>query len=337
MRTQSFPGKPDRLLGVDLLAKFEFCIRAGLLNAEIPSEDTGEEEDTPQRLDYLPDYEEVIIRNRLTSLMRRFWLILGSLLIELAGVGYFARNRMELSILCGVVMCVSLVWWFNVFRAIAIMRSRLDAAEEAAPREPDERHLIEETFNWWELRKAGYQVDRMPQPMIDPGKGIIGRPWRVLRKGDIRIPVFRKHRGDNSVHSQQRVRIAAYCHLIETCEGSKAPFGLVLFGGSYDAVLVPNSRPNKILLDTTIATAEKVLRAGAEWQHLKAPASSCCKSCPFGAPVPVTENSVTTPESNVGVYPVVGLGGQFYRSPCGDRYRWIPPHERAERLRLHEA
>jgi len=337
MLPQSCPIKTDRLLGVDLLAKFEFCARAGLLSAEIQSEDTGEEEDMPQRLDYLPDYDEVIIRHRLTSLMRNFWLISGSLLIELLCIGYFAKARMELSVLCGVVMCVSLFWWFSVFRAITVLRRRLDAASQAAPREPDEGHLIEETFNWWDIRKAGYQVDRMPEPMVDPGKGIIGRPWRVLRKGDIRIPVFRKHRGDRSVHSQQRVRIAAYCHLIETCEGSKAPFGLVLFSGSYDAVLIPNGRTNMSLLDTTIATARRVLRADTECQHLEAPARSCCKSCPLGSPAPVTENSVTSPESNHGVHPVVGLGGQLFHSPCGDRFRWIPPHESAERLRLRKA
>lgn len=337
MRPQSFPGNPDRLLGVDLLAKFEFCARAGLLSAEIPSEDTGEEEDMPQRLDYLPDYEEVIIRHRLTSLMRNFWLISGSLLIELSGVGYFAKDRMELSVLCGVVMVVSLFWWFGVFRAITILRRRLDAAEQATPREPDEGHLIEESFNWWDLRKAGYQVDRMPEPMIDPGRGLIGRPWRVLRKGDIRVPVFRKHRGDQTVHSQQRARIAAYCHLIETCEGSRAPFGLVLFAGSYDAVLVPNSRSNKNLLDATMVTAQSVLRRAAERQHPEAPAKSCCRSCPLGSPVAVSGMSVTSLESNECVYPVVGLGGQRFNSACGDRFLWIPPHERAERLRLEKA
>ena len=181
----------------------------------------------------------------------------------------------------------------------------------------------------------GYTKEEMK--MVWETKKIMGDDSIAVTATTIRVPVFRKHRGDQTVHSQQRARIAAYCHLIETCEGSRAPFGLVLFAGSYDAVLVPNSRSNKNLLDATMVTAQSVLRRAAERQHPEAPAKSCCRSCPLGSPVAVSGMSVTSLESNECVYPVVGLGGQRFNSACGDRFLWIPPHERAERLRLEKA
>jgi len=331
--------KSERLIGVHLLAQIEFCLRAGLISAELPGDDTGEDEDAPPRLDYLPEYEEILIRQRLTSTMRKFWMISGVMLFGLLGIAFFARHRMELSVLCGVAMGLSLYWWFDVVRVITILRSRIDAAERTLPREPDEAHLVEESFNWWELRKAGYQVDRMPEPMSDPGQGVIGRPWRVLRKGNLRIPVFRKHRGGHAVHSQHRVRIAAYCHLIESCEGSLAPFGLVLFSGTYDVVLVPNNRANQVAFNSTIKRAHGVLYGDSGRCRPDPPARSACKLCPLGLPVPLSVVDDGTVETIVPLpsHPTIGIGGRRFHSQCGDRFGWIPPHEQAEKLRLTEA
>lgn len=326
-------------MGVHLLAQFEFCRRAGLISAELSGDDTGEDEDASPRLDYLPDYVEIVIRQGLTTSMRKFWMISAGVLFGALGIAYFARHRMELSVLCGVAMGLSLYWWFDLVRVITILRSRIDAAERALPREPDVAHLVEESFNWWELRKAGYQVDRMPEPMSDPGHGLIGRPWRVLRKGNLRVPVFRKHRGGPTVHSQHRVRIAAYCHLIETCEGSMSPFGLVLFSGTYDVVLVPNNRANTDAFHSTMKRAQAVLYGDSGRCLTDPPARSACKLCPLGMPVPLSAVDDGSSETKLPLpsYPTIGIGGRRFHSQCGDRFRWIPPHEQAEKLRLTDA
>ena len=234
----------EPLIGVHVLAQVEFCQRAGIINSEQAAEDTGEESESLQRLDYLPDYEETIIRERLTSIMLRFWFATIIVVAAVIAVCLLSIRSAELGILCSLPLAAALFWWIGIVRAIVILRHRLDAALAAVPNEPVLSNLSEEVFNWWDLRKAGYEVDRMPEPMIDRSHRLAGRPWRVLRKGGLRIPVFRKHRGDRSVHSQHRVRIAAYCHLIEACEGSSAPFGLVMFAGSYDVVVVPNNAAN---------------------------------------------------------------------------------------------
>jgi hypothetical protein len=326
-------------VGVHVLAQIEFCRRAGILSSEEAAEDTGDENETLQRLDYLPDYEEAIIRERLTSSMQQFWLATIIIGAGVIAVWLVAMRDMGFGILCSLPLAGALFWWIGIARVIVILRHRLDAAIAAVPNEPNLTHLSEQVFNWWDLRKAGYQVDRLPEPMIDRSYGLAGRPWRVLRKGGLRIPVFRKHRGDRSIHSQHRVRIAAYCHLIEACEGSSAPFGLVMFAGSYDVVVIPNNSANQSAFANALQLARELLggSSGREDRSL-IPAPSACFSCPLGLPRlaeasdQATADGVSPPPVNAAT----GVGGREFHSRCGDRFAWIPPHARAKSLRLSE-
>ena len=177
----------------------------------------------------------------------------------------------------------------------------------------------------------------MPEPMIDRSHGLAGRPWRVLRKGELRIPVFRKHRGDRNVHSQHRVRISAYCHLIEACEGSSAPFGLVVFAGSYDVVVIPNNTANQSAFAAALRLARQLFGAkSARGERSTLPAPSACYSCPLGLPR-IVEAVETAPAASVSQHPVhsaTGVESREFHSLCGDRFAWIPPHELAKSLRL---
>ncbi len=329
-------GSSEPMIGVHVLAQFEFCQRAGVISSEVASEDTGEESESPQRLDYLPDYEESLIRESLTSTMMAFWFASLLLATGVVAVGWMGNWRIEFGILSAVPLGVILYWWFRFVRAIVILRSRLDAAMNAVPREPNLLHLSEQIFNWWDLRRAGYQVDRMPEPMTDSNRGLIGRPWRVLRKGSLRIPVFRKHRGKQVVHNQQRTRIAAYCHLIESCEGSSAPFGLVMFAGSYDVVVVPNNGANQATLSDVVHRARQVLSSRNATHNIPVPARSACESCPLGRPRSFVPLEFDLPESLApqSIRLSTGVGGLRYHSECGDRFDWIPPHKDATNLRL---
>lgn len=323
-------------IGVHVLAQFEFCERAGLISSELSTEDTGEESEALPRLDYLPDYEESRIRERLASTMKAFWLATFLLATGIVVVACFGSWRIELGVLCAVPLGCVLYWWFCMVRSIVILRSRLDAATRAVPREPDLSDLREQTFNWWELRRAGFQVDKMPEPLLDPGNQLIGRPWRVLRKGMLRIPVFRKHRGQCVVRDQQRVRVAAYCHLVESCEGSQAPFGFVMFAGSYDVFLVPNSEENQSLLANTLRKARAVLANAAAERGVEIPSQLACATCPLGRPQPFVDLDTDPPSPSVPkpFRTAIGVGGGQYHSLCGDRFDWIPPHNQAGRLRL---
>jgi hypothetical protein len=329
-----YPG--PRAIGVHVLAQFEFCERAGVISWESSSEDSGEESETLPRLDYLPDYEESQIRERLMSLMKVFWLVsllLAAGIAAVVGIGWW---RLHFAVLCGVPLGCMLYWWFCIVRSVVILRTRLDAAMQAPAREPDLSDLREQAFNWWELRRAGFQVDKIPEPLFDPGYQLIGRPWRVLRKGMLRIPVFRKHRGQSVLHDQQRVRLAAYCHLIECCEGSHAPFGLVLFAGSYDVLLVPNNEANQALLTKALRHAQTVLANAAEEREIQVPSQSACASCPLGRPQAIVRLETESPSESMPT-PVrvsIGVGGGRYHSECGDRFDWIPPHKNSGALRL---
>lgn len=324
-------GSSSVLLGVHVLAQFEFCERAALLTWESESDDSGEESQAPHRLDYLPDYEEALIRERLESLMIRFWAFFVLLITGLvAGLLVFSRFGWGAGMVACCVVGPLLFWWLGVVSDVAILRSRLNAARRSSAREPNDQNPIEEVFNWWELRKAGFQVDRPPEPMRHSGRSLIGKPWRVLRKGDLRIPVFRKHRGERNVRDQHRIRIAAYCWLIEQCEGSRAPYGIVMCAGSYDVFVVPNSRANQSLFTRTLERALESfsrLRTGLACASTPSPAS--CRRCPFGAPRPIpssTENKSRADTTPRPIHVSIGVGGREFHSECGDRFQWTPPH-----------
>ena len=55
--------------------------------------------------------------------------------------------------------------------------------------------------------------------------------------------------------------MAAYCHLIETCEGAESPYGIVLYPDSYECVTVPNSPENQNKLHSGLLRARKIIRA----------------------------------------------------------------------------
>lgn len=338
-KTNSQTGAPPespRLISVHVLAQFVFCPRAGVITSEVGSDDTGEDDDRPQRLDYLPDYDERLIRDSLRSKMLQFWLASVALLTTIVGGVWFSSRRLEWGVIVCIPMAVLAYWWLQIVSSIALLRQRLNAAMKATPREPDVSALCEEVFNWWELRRAGFQVDRVPEPYRDPGRGLIGRPWRVLRKGDLRIPVFRKHLGKQSIRDQHRVRIVAYCELILAAEASCSPYGLVLLPGSYEAVLIPNDAANQSLLKSALEQMQRMLAAPLTATSIAAPAATACALCPLGEPraLDPTKSDEFGTTAIRPPNPVTGVGGVLFHSKCGDRFLWTPPHDQARRLRI---
>jgi hypothetical protein len=144
--------------------------------------------------------------------------------------------------------------------------------------------------------------------------------------------VVRKHRGKHELRSQNRARVAAYCHLVESVERGQAPFGVFMFAGSYEVHIVPNSPSNQRLLSRTLEQACKVLEEAQAGKLPEAAPANCCRECPLGKPR-VHRVGVTDKHLGVikGAYtPRTGIDGCEYHSVCGDRFEWCPPHRRAE-------
>ena len=318
---------PTPVIGVHLLSQFEFCPRAAVVTFEQTSEDSGEDE-APQRLDYLPDYDERLIRDRLNRMMNRFWLLSLLLGAGLYGVCYASSWKAELLVLAMLPAAVVLYYLFSTVASVAILRRRLDAAVNSAPREPDPLNPVEESLNWWELRKAGYEVIRLSDSMTDSDIGMVGKPWRLLRKGDLFIPVFRKHWGDRLVHSQHRIRMAAYCDLTERSTGGKSPFGIVLFAGGNDVLVLPATRQGQDNYSRVLQEARASMSSFVRRCEAMPAESAACLNCPHGRPEQFSKlkEKTSAPLQTTPVRIVVGISGERYHSLCGDRFQWIPPH-----------
>ena len=183
-------------------------------------------------------------------------------------------------------------------------------------------------MNWWSLLKCGFEPHEYFDPHEDLSWRLSGHPWRVLHKGSLRIPVFRKRRGDRGLHQQHLARMAAYCHLIETAEGHAAPYGIILFGSDYDGVTVPNTEANRHVLRTGLLEARQVI----ESNQPAAPPSSWCQRCPNGWPKVYRRRKTDTRLGGQEWPPVLtrGVDGRKYHSACGDRFGDVPRHERAK-------
>jgi hypothetical protein len=180
-------------------------------------------------------------------------------------------------------------------------------AVQAMSTVPDPGHREGQELNWWGMLSAGYEIIRLPEQLRDPDWRLAGKPWRVLRHGDLRIPVFkrraRSRENAENLGKQHYVRMTAYCHLLEKCENAASPYGIILFGDSYHGVTVPNTAGRRRVMEDSLLEARRVLikRDGPVNEQK-------CVRCPFNSP-----RDATMPD-------------------CGDRFDWSPPARRARRF-----
>ena len=323
------------IIGVHLLTEFVFCSRAGLCTRETFSED---EPVSPANLNFLPDLDENEMRETLRNRrIRALKYSLGSLVAMIVAVVLRANWG---GIWPWVAFTVALTCFLGCLHSLldcVILGFRLWAARRAIPGEPDLAGTEEQPINWWALRRAGYEPIKYTDSLTDMTAGLSGRPWRVLRRGGERIPVFRRD-DDGPVKRQHRIRLAAYCHLLETCEGCKAPFGILLNretrGGI--AVLIPSGGAEAIFGDA-LERARAAIRDAEAGKKPPKPKPVLCRGCPHGKPCRVSLEG-DQPFSAGGIplqlHAVKGLDGHLYHSHCGDRFGETPPHDRAIRLGL---
>lgn len=340
----------DPWVSVSLLGECTFCQRAGRFQQEQSQEDTGEEEmpEPPRRGWYRPPFTVAEIEQQLrrlvwqaalrgliaailavaTWVMASRWLGVAAagpnkgfewleprvwlrwLDMAVAGRHGFAWAWPFVSGLACLVLLKSTLGATFACIALRVLLTRARAADTG---EPDPDASQPQRVNWWSLLQCGFAPGRYEDPLSDPAWRVTGKPWRVLHRGSERIPVFRKRNEDEKLYRQHFARIAAYAHLIETTEGAIVPYGLILLGSSYRGLTVPVEPSSKKQFHDALILARTVVKGGP---HQPPPRNvSLCWSCPWGKPM--TEDY-----------------GETYSSPCGDRYNWVPPHEKALRKGL---
>ena len=329
------PGDPH--FGVHVLTEFLYCPRAGIVAYESQPDDDGEDE-RPGRLDYLPRYDlaniEAVLMRSLHSL---FWLSLLLLLTVVASlvlsVTFHPRIKWAGIPIFLLLLIPTVGQFVNAVRLVA----RRAAALSASAREPlfDNSDQPQE-IDWWQLRNAGFTAKRYEETLVDRQDKLSGRPYLVLCRGDLRVPVFRRHRPTERLHAQHFARIAAYCHLIERGTGFQSPYGVILFGTTYQGLAVRNAPATRRALRVGLTAARRIVRDSRRGVEPLPPHESLCRHCPVGRPI-AHQPGVTETVSTGGVLPVRGVFGphnHLYHSRCGDRFRWLPPHERVVQLSL---
>ena len=319
-------------IGVHVLTEFVFCPRAGVIAFEQRRIDTGEEIDGSPRLDYLPDFEIELIEVALQKTWSGIWALLTWTppVVLITGIaGFLLDWRLWL------ILVAFGVWLFRRLfvhlRDVLKLSARLRAARAATPKEPDPDSTESQPVNWWSLLKCGFTPVEYQDPHEDASWHLAGKPWRVLHKGAHRIPVFRKRWGKAEVYPQNVARMAAYCHVIEKAEGSSAPYGIILFGNGYDGVTIPNSAGNQESFRQALTRARRLVEAvQTEGLMPDLPVrSTVCHACRLGLPR-VYRKGITDTELDgrqLPAYRTRGEDRRVYHSICGDRFRWVPPHD----------
>ena len=341
-------GFSPTIVGAHTLSEWVFCPRAGVLAHGGEVDRGSEEPDLGQKLDWYGDLEEhqLVEQLRLAWGEFRYWLVRLLPAVTLAllaalftgrawgiGIGLPMTAAMLLAAGHFARRCrKSLNLIYRLWREIALARSAPPIELELCP----ERVL---EVNWWSLRKAGFECRSSGGAYQNLSEGLTGKPWRILVKGTtLRIPVIRKHRGERSWGRQHVVRIAAYCHLIETGEGADSPFGVLMFPGSYDCVIIPNNHRARLELHQSLADARELLELQAQRKVIPAgPTDNRCAGCHWGLPRLKAARSQTV---HHGIeFPskgAVAVDGRKYHSSCCDVFGEIPPHARAVALEIAE-
>lgn len=184
--------------------------------------------------------------------------------------------------------------------------SRRRAAQTAQAREPVQGTDQMQRVNWWELLRAGFESEVHEFVLEDESLQLAGRPWRVLSRGSLRIPVVKAltPEGDRSPlpKPQQAARIAAYCRLLANSVGGESPFGIVIFGGTYEGWTVPNTAKLQEELEVIVARAKQQFAALSPEDDPGRPEStSICTGCPHGLPVPLDRKSRLASDAPCGL------------------------------------
>lgn len=328
-------------VGVYALSEHVFCPRAALLTLESAAdEESNEEPALGPKLDWFGDFNERLFVQALHGIWGeiRFWLTLlapAGLILFVAwriGSGMLGTMASFAALLLLAALGNSIAALIRLVREQAIWRAALPA--ELDLNSPEIREV-----NWWALRKAGFECRTRDEPNYDRTERLAGKPWRVLvrDRDGMCIPVVRKHRGDRSYGSQHLVRLAAHCRLLEECERAHVPFGVLLFAGSYDCVIVPNTPEAQTRLRRALADYRRFLQFIRDGGELSEPADQRCSGCHFGKPRRYVRRRSETVLRGEVLTPCLmkssTRGGRFH-CDCGDRFRWVPRHRDALALEL---
>lgn len=355
-------------IGVHAMTEFMFCPRAGLISYELGQEDDDEYyEEQRTNLQYLPCYNSSEIATRLNWSINELQIRIAKRDESLLQQQQLWKKRLvvtsAIAFVATVVICfLGFNSWLHLLMAgiaylfalsripkvyysdsnisslesdIKILQARRAAVLRAKPKEPDPL-TDNESVNWWDLLAAGFESVSYQEPLRDRKWRVAGRPWRVLKKGSLRIPVWRRkdeNASTRKLKGQHYARMAAYCHLLEKAEGGRSPYGIVLLGREvYEGITVSNGVGSRAAFHKGLKEARHIVSSAKGGQNPSPPDQRNCLNCPKGKPFAYREgeSDARTGRLNSPVnLHVSGIDRRYYHSECGDRFKWLPPHQKA--------
>lgn len=327
------------MISVHALSEYAYCPRAGVIAHELAVDDEIDEPPKRFNLDYAPPFhlegiEEAI--GRLTESLTK--LGLGGLVVLLTALLMFVLGFHVLLIPLGVVVAVlSWIAAKRINRIVELTEWR-EQARNAAPREPSPTAQSHQKVNWWEILAAGFESIPGRESYVDSELGLAGRPWRVLRKGSLRIPVIKLQSTEDrsTPQPQHAIRVAAYCRLLQLNEGMESPYAVLLFGDSWDGLAVANTESLQKRLPEAVAFAremDQLAQQSPEEPPSPQPPAQCVR-CQYGRPVEYRVEQGSPWWDDNGQIHGMPFGGKTFHSCCGDRFGWTPPHEQSLAMKL---
>ncbi len=317
--------KPDRLIAsgndpwisVGLIAQNVFCRRAGIIHHETPREDEEEElfrAGRGLRRNFYSFYEirKAVKKTIISILIISLLTIVAFFIAIRTPIAQIKPDSTAYLLLPGsfVLGLIGIVFLFIYIVYLLGLLWIYFWAKVRAPKIPDPNSSESQKINWWSLLNAGFQ-SITPQDMYrDEQWHLAGCPWRILVKGNLRIPVFRKRFSDGpygkKLFPQHYARMAAYCHLIEKSEHASSPYAIILFGKTPKGITVPYQGREKGTLRRSILDARTTLVSiGSTFVPSMPVNLQQCKKCPHSKRDRWTGASA-----------------------CGVRFGWIPPNYR---------
>lgn len=322
--------------GVHVISEFAFCSRAGIIASEQPEPDDESEPQLGPRLDFMRLDERELIEAR-----EHYWQSLVSAsAVSLVGLALVLAIKVVLNrwtwTVIGLIplsagvsdICFALPLFWQASKALQAFRAAVIPKDFGDPTRTV-------SVDWWALRKAGWDCQKLKEELQAPDKSMGGKPWRVfVTPENWRIPVIWRPRGSESYGLPQTVRLAAYSRLLEECMNAISPFGVIFYQGTTRCDIVPISPELKSRLGSTLIQARREMGQLRQGSPPAAPTDNRCSGCPFGRPRPRREGKSDTILSGCR-FPAITFRGfderrghpDDYHSVCGDRFCWTPPHK----------
>ena len=341
-----------RWLSVYSVKEYAFCPRAGVLAANEQKRDDGADDSfVVPRLTFSPCFSLIEIEKQQQEikddLVVLFYGSLGSLLVALLlfCLGFFFWPLVLLA--CFSPILIGLIVMLQ-------RRSQLNAERKAFREsgiiELERLPYEEQDFNWWGLIKAGWKtrVYSKEEEISNKRLSLSGKPALVLWKANEFIPVVVRRQELVEPQFNHTVRLALYADIIGgivqksgdrdgkmgvgnvagVAEGSTCKWGILLSVKTKTGYLIPIDNENRMKARRVLENFRNDLLGEKKFE---VPPQTRCNKCPWGRP--------TTEPPTAQIEPVdaryeISTKGRKFRSPCGDKYEWVPPHSSSIKLRL---